>query len=53
MFAVYCPHHRHRVLLPESHILALEPAPRGLRIRARCWCGTVCTTDPRVTAVMA
>jgi DNA-directed RNA polymerase subunit RPC12/RpoP len=39
MFAIECPRHGHRVLVPETRIRGLHNTPRGIRLEIECWCG--------------
>jgi hypothetical protein len=39
MFAVECPAHRGRVLIPETRIRALHNTAAGILVTVECWCG--------------
>ena len=43
MFAVYCPLHRHRVLLGHGAIQSVTNTPDGVVLRWECYCGAVGT----------
>lgn len=43
MFAIECPRHRSRVLVPASRIRGLHNDPRGILLMLECWCGTLVT----------
>jgi hypothetical protein len=39
MFAIQCPRHDARVLLPASRIRAVTNVGTGIRVSWECWCG--------------
>jgi hypothetical protein len=41
MFAIACPQHGRRVLVPTSRIVDLVSGPDGTVAHLRCWCGEV------------
>ena len=41
MFAIACPEHGCRVLVPTSRIVDLVSGPDGTVAHLRCWCGEV------------
>jgi hypothetical protein len=43
MFAVYCPRHRHRVLLGHGAIQSVTNTPDGVVMQWECDCGAVGT----------
>jgi hypothetical protein len=41
MFAIACPRHGRRVLVPTSRIVDLVSGPDGTVAYLRCWCGEI------------
>ncbi|HEY8475007.1 MAG TPA: hypothetical protein VIL37_20615 [Natronosporangium sp.] len=39
MFAIDCPRHRTRVMVPERRIRGLANTAAGILLEVECWCG--------------